>query len=59
MEGSFGAHTINERTVSLLGVERDSHATYSGDSQNANDLIEFARWYQAIILTMDQATNVA
>lgn len=40
MEGSFGAHTINERT-------------------NADNLVEFARWYQAIILTMDQAKNVA
>ncbi|ORY35808.1 putative carboxypeptidase s precursor [Naematelia encephala] len=39
MEGSFGAHTINERVT-------------------ADDLVEFTRWYQAIILTMDQATNV-
>jgi hypothetical protein len=27
--------------------------------QDADNLVEFARWYQAIILTMDQATNVA
>ncbi len=57
MKGQSGAHTVNEKAVStklLFGF-----GLIGPVNQSVDDLVEFTRFYQAIILNMDQATEVA